>query len=86
MKVKKFPQSCILIETNGTKILIDPSSVKYDEKFKKDWKTADAILITHRHSDHINASVVNTVSEKPAPCATRVIGGGDTKLCFKTSV
>ena len=58
MKVKKFPQSCILIETNGTKILIDPSSVKYDEKFKKDWKTADAILITHRHSDHINASVV----------------------------
>ena len=34
MKITKFPQSCILVESKKTKILIDPSSVKYDEKFK----------------------------------------------------
>ncbi len=61
MKIKKFPQSCILIETKGTRLLIDAGSVKYDEKFLKDWKTADAVLITHRHSDHINAPVVKSL-------------------------
>lgn len=61
MKIKKFPQSCILIESNKTKILVDPGSVKYDEKFLKDWKSADAILVTHRHSDHINASAVKAL-------------------------
>lgn len=61
MKIKKFPQSCIMLETCGTKILIDPGSVKFDEKFLNDWKTANAVLITHRHSDHINAPVVKSL-------------------------
>lgn len=59
MKIKKFPQSCILVETNGIKILIDPSTVKYEESFLKDcWQSADAVLVTHRHIDHINANVL----------------------------
>lgn len=62
MKIKKFPQSCILVETNGTKILIDPGSVKFDEKFVTSFKSADAILVTHRHSDHINAAVLQTLA------------------------
>lgn len=62
MKIKKFPQSCILVESNGTRLLIDPSSVKYDEKFLKDWQNADVILITHRHSDHINPSAVKQLN------------------------
>lgn len=55
MKITKFPQSCILVESRKTKLLIDPGTVKFDEKFLKSWKKADAILVTHRHSDHINA-------------------------------
>ena len=62
MKIKKFPQSCILIETAGKKILVDPGTVKYEQTFLKDWKTADAILITHRHSDHINADILKTLN------------------------
>lgn len=59
MKIIKYPQSCIVVETNGVKILVDPSSVKFEERFIEEWKTVDAILITHRHSDHINADVLS---------------------------
>ena len=58
MKIKKFPQSCVLVESNNTKILIDPGKVNFDEKFLDDWKTADCVLITHKHSDHINVDVL----------------------------
>lgn len=59
MKIKKFPQSCVLVETNDKKILIDPSEVKFDESFLDNWVSADAVLVTHRHSDHINVSVLS---------------------------
>ena len=58
MKITKFPQSCILIESNGTRLLVDPGKVKFDEKFLKFWKTADAILVTHKHGDHYNKDVI----------------------------
>ena len=58
MKIKKYPQSCIIVETKGVKILVDPGSVKFEEKFIDEWKTVDVILITHRHRDHINAEVL----------------------------
>ncbi len=63
MKIKKFPQSCVLIEINGFKMLLDPSTVDYDEKFLKDWKTADIILVTHRHSDHINPEALKILNK-----------------------
>lgn len=59
MKIKKYPQSCVIVETKRVKILVDPSSVKFEEKFIDEWKTVDVILITHRHSDHINAEVLS---------------------------
>ncbi len=55
MKLTKFPQSCALLETNGgTKILVDPGGIDFDEKFLETWQTADAIFVTHKHSDHFN--------------------------------
>ncbi len=62
MKVLKFPQSCILIETKGKKVLVDPSEVKYEERFLDTWKQADAILVTHRHSDHIYADILKNLN------------------------
>jgi Predicted Zn-dependent hydrolases of the beta-lactamase fold len=62
MKIKKFPQSCILIEVDGVKILIDPGVVKFEEEFLKDWQTADAVLVTHRHRDHFNADALQKLN------------------------
>ncbi len=58
MKITKFPQSCILIESNGIKILVDPGTTKYEKKFLENWKRVDAVLITHRHGDHLHKQVL----------------------------
>lgn len=61
MKIIKYPQSCFMVETQNKRILIDPGSLKYQESFLEEWKKADVILITHRHSDHINCSVLKNL-------------------------
>lgn len=61
MKIVKYPQSCLMVETNGKKILIDAGSLKYQESFLDDWKKADAILVTHKHGDHFNSEVLKDI-------------------------
>lgn len=62
MKVTKFPQSCLLIETNDKKILIDPGELKYKEEYFDIWNSVDVILITHKHPDHCNVDVLNKIN------------------------
>jgi L-ascorbate metabolism protein UlaG (beta-lactamase superfamily) len=52
MKLTRFAQSCFLVETKGKKLLVDPGSIQYDDSLLEDWKGADVILVTHKHSDH----------------------------------
>lgn len=61
MKIKKYPQSCLMIETNNKKILIDAGGLKYQDKFLEEWKNADIILITHKHGDHIKSDVLKDI-------------------------
>lgn len=63
MKIKKYPQSCLMIETKGRKILIDAGGLKYQDKFFDEWKLADIILITHKHGDHIKKDVVKELNK-----------------------
>jgi len=58
MKITKYPQSCLMIETNDKKILIDSGSLKYKEEYLAEWSKADIVLITHKHPDHINVEVL----------------------------
>lgn len=62
MKITKYPQSCLIVETNNKNILIDPGSLKYEDSFLEKWKKADIILITHKHGDHINANVLKDLN------------------------
>jgi L-ascorbate metabolism protein UlaG (beta-lactamase superfamily) len=66
MKITKYPQSCLLIENNDKKILIDPGVLLYEDSFLDDWKNVDLILITHKHGDHCNYEIIknNLVNEK----------------------
>ena len=61
MKITKYPQSCLMIETNNKKILIDPGNLKYKEEYLDVWKEADIILITHKHPDHANIEVLKNM-------------------------
>lgn len=63
MKLTKYPQSCLLIESENKKILIDPGVLSYDESFLKEWKRVDLILITHKHIDHCHAEVIKKITE-----------------------
>lgn len=63
MKTTKFPQSCLLIETKGKKILVDPGNLKYKEEYFDIWNTVDIILITHKHSDHCNTEILEKINK-----------------------
>ncbi len=58
MKITKYPQSCILLETRGKKILIDPGQLKWEDSFLEDWKGSEIILVTHKHADHCYAEAI----------------------------
>ena len=64
MKITKFPQSCVLIETKGKKILIDPGILKYKDEYFDIWNSVDVILITHKHSDHCYTEVIEKLDKR----------------------
>ena len=64
MKITKFNQSCLLVETNNKRFLIDPGNIGYDEYLLNEWKDIDYILITHRHGDHCNVEAINTIAKR----------------------
>lgn len=65
MKIIKFPQSCLLVETNNKKILVDPGVIKYEDTYFNIWNSVDAILITHKHGDHCNYDVLKNIKNIP---------------------
>ena len=50
MKITKFGHSCFLIEDKGVRVLFDPGNMS---KAQNKVRNIDAIIITHKHSDHM---------------------------------
>ncbi len=61
MLITKYNQSCLLVETNNKRFLIDPGTIGYDESLLNEWKDINYILVTHRHSDHCNKDAINII-------------------------
>lgn len=62
MKITKYPQSCLLVNTNNKKILIDAGSLKYKDEYFNIWSDVDIILLTHKHPDHVNYDVLKKIN------------------------
>jgi len=62
MKITRYFQSCLLIEDNGARILIDPSGQEF-ERFKE-FSELDAVLYTHEHGDHFEAELAQIFVEQ----------------------
>lgn len=63
MKITRYDQACLLVETRGKRILIDSGSIGLtNDTIDKDWTNIDAILITHRHNDHCDDNAINTIA------------------------
>ena len=60
MKVTRYFQSCLIVEVNGTRILIDPSGFDKNTDFGK----IDAVFYTHEHPDHFDADMAQTYVEQ----------------------
>ncbi len=73
MKVKKFPQSHLILEKNGKTLIIDPGYLTFEKGFKvSDFQGADLYLITHQHEDHLGSETIKEIAgDKP------VLGNSD---------
>jgi L-ascorbate metabolism protein UlaG (beta-lactamase superfamily) len=67
MKVKKFPQSHLVLEKDGKKLVIDPGYITFEKGFKvSDFQGADVYLISHQHADHLGPETIKeVVGDKP---------------------
>lgn len=65
MKITKFNQSCLLVETKGKRILVDAGNIGYtDDMLEKYWVNIDVILVTHKHPDHCLTDVINKIIQR----------------------
>ena len=62
MKVKKFPQSHLVLKKNGKTLIIDPGYITFEKGFKvSDFQGADVYLISHQHDDHLGPVTIKEV-------------------------
>ncbi len=80
MKITKYPQSCLLVETKGKKILIDPGTLKYKEEYFDVWNNVDIILITHKHPDHCNIEILEKISDNTKIYSTKEVQDANQTL------
>jgi L-ascorbate metabolism protein UlaG (beta-lactamase superfamily) len=76
MKVKKFPQSHLLISKDGKRLVIDPGYLTAKQGFSvEEFQGADVYLITHQHEDHLDpATIKEIVGDKPVFGNADVVG------------
>jgi L-ascorbate metabolism protein UlaG (beta-lactamase superfamily) len=63
MKITKYIHSCILIEKDGTSVLVDPGSYTLEEDALpvEDLESLDVVLITHEHEDHMSIPLLKRI-------------------------
>jgi len=67
VKVKKFPQSHLVLIKNGKTLIIDPGYITFEKGFKvEDFQNGDVYLISHQHADHLGPETIKeVVGRKP---------------------
>lgn len=70
MKVTKLIHSCLLVEEDNKKFLVDPGSYSWQSGIVKDDHLAgiDVVVVTHAHPDHLNQEFADAI-KKSSPDA-----------------
>lgn len=62
MKIKKFPQSHLVLTKGDKKLNIDPGYYTFQKGFSvNEFQGADVYLITHSHDDHLGPETIKEV-------------------------
>jgi len=62
VKVKKFPQSHLVISKEDKTLIIDPGYITFEKGFKvSKFQGASVYLITHQHADHLGPETIKEV-------------------------
>ncbi len=71
MKISHQGHSCVLIEKEGTRILIDPGTFAFDVNGKKpsDFIDINAVLLTHEHRDHTEPEIIKEILSVNPDCS-----------------
>lgn len=64
MQVTKYPQSCLVVEVDGRRLLIDPGVFVTAKYAPEDLGEIDAVLYTHRHPDHVDSDLAVTLHQR----------------------
>lgn len=63
MKITKYPQSCLLLEKDGSRILIDPGNFVASKYVAEDFLPLDGVLVTHEHPDHADIGLLGALAD-----------------------
>ena len=61
MKVTHFGHACVLVETAGARVLLDPGTLSSGFEELRD---LSAILLTHNHPDHLDSERIGALVER----------------------
>lgn len=80
MKLTRYAQSCVLIETQNKRILVDPGYIQFkDSLLGEDWANIDILLITHKHKDHCHMDAISEITKNPK---TKVYTSGEVTSTY----
>lgn len=84
MVIKKYLHSCICLEENGKRLLMDPGIFSFVEKklTPEDIGRVDAIILTHRHSDHYYPEALKAFARLGK---TRIVADKETAALLKSA-
>ncbi|WAL65756.1 MBL fold metallo-hydrolase [Amycolatopsis cynarae] len=82
MRIVHYGHACVLLETDGARILLDPGV--FSEGFEGE-RELDAVLITHQHYDHIDAEKLPALL-KANPEAKLYVDPGSEETVAKLDV
>lgn len=65
MKIIKLVHSCILVESNQSKILVDPGAYSWQDPDVRahDLTGLSAVVVTHNHPDHLNEEFAKAIKQ-----------------------
>src|SRR3989344_338245 len=69
MRITKYAQSTVLVEDEGTRILIDPGKYNFEEGLatRDFFRDINVLFITHKHADHYDLDAVKNIHESSEP-------------------